>query len=309
MTDDTPACVHDWIPDRTGVTPANGATNVRSCTRCDALDWDEPDDAAPNSAATGSNLGGDQSCVCRLNLFACPVHPRTFQPQQAGSWWEIPIQPPVPFAAGESLPVPTPEQVVALMAPAKPGNRPSVGTVETDENGFIRIDFRATDLHWGESIGTDASRTDREIHIPVCDDDGRELGEMRMGYANAAVLGAMLTDAGRRSQPKPSPAAPPRPVTDPPAHVDACPSDTYDAILRRLAWHEDCYRTRVESDMGRALLNATARLGWRDAAIARVRDRVRQLANEMADMIGGSVARAYADRILDALDQPAQEQT
>lgn len=68
-------------------------------------------------------------------------------------------------------------------------------------NAVIRAldaaDDAATVFRWGEGVSCDASRTDAEVSVPVCDDGGREVGEMRMGYANAAVLGAMLTDAAR----------------------------------------------------------------------------------------------------------------
>lgn len=50
-------------------------------------------------------------------------------------------------------------------------------------------------FHYGEGVSSDATRTGREVGIPVCDDDGRELGEMRLSYANAGVLGAILVDA------------------------------------------------------------------------------------------------------------------
>lgn len=152
----------------------------------------EPGDVA-HSQQADSGEAESEVCVCRLNLFACPVHPRTFEPKQVGSWWEAPINPPIPFEPGD--PAVTPEQVVALLAPQKPGRQPHVGVWETEPGGEFRVDFRATDLHWGETVGTDATRTGREIGIPVCDDDGRELGEMRMGYANARVLAAMLADA------------------------------------------------------------------------------------------------------------------
>lgn len=56
-------------------------------------------------------------------------------------------------------------------------------------------------FHWGDGVSSDAIATGREIGIPVCDDDGRELGDMRMGYAKAAVLGASLVDAARSGNP------------------------------------------------------------------------------------------------------------
>ncbi|WTW93652.1 hypothetical protein OG216_09800 [Streptomycetaceae bacterium NBC_01309] len=46
----------------------------------------------------------DPQCICPLDLFACPVHPRTFEPKQVGSWWEAPIDPPVVVEAGDPVP-------------------------------------------------------------------------------------------------------------------------------------------------------------------------------------------------------------
>lgn len=51
------------------------------------------------------------------------------------------------------------------------------------------------ELHWGQSIGADASQAGREIDMPVHDGDGQYLADVRVSFANAAVLGVMLTDA------------------------------------------------------------------------------------------------------------------
>ena len=120
MTDPTPrqdpppACDHDWQPDDSGTVPANGATNVRYCTRCDALDWDD----APPATTRALSIAFDG----------------------------------------------------------------------TDPTGDLVV-FR-----WGETVGTDAGRTGAEIDLPVCGGDGRQVGEMRIGYANARVLMTMLCD-------------------------------------------------------------------------------------------------------------------
>lgn len=162
MTDtpprDDPQCDHELPPD------ADVAPNFLACVKCGHFETLVP-----------------------------PV--RYGQPRKVGGWHVIPFERPVPFEAGDTVPAMTPEQVVAILAPERPGTLPWTGTWRTEPDGSRVCDFRLTDLHWGEGVSTDANRTDREVGIPVCDDDGREIGEMRMGYANGRALLVMLADA------------------------------------------------------------------------------------------------------------------
>lgn len=61
----------------------------------------------------------ESRCICRLNMFACPQHPRTWTAQNVGAWWDIKIEPPVPLNPGDPAPSLTPAQTVEVIREAE----------------------------------------------------------------------------------------------------------------------------------------------------------------------------------------------